>query len=71
MAQLRSEKYVNNLPAILTANTIYYVKTGVGFDMYITNDTGTIVAFPINMSSLGAGLSFQDILRIKTILNNI
>ena len=51
MAELRSEKYVNNLPAVLTANTIYYVKTGSTFDMYITNDIGTLVAYPMNIGS--------------------
>lgn len=48
MAELKSEKYVASLPGTLIANTIYYVKSGTGFDMYITNDIGIIVAYPVN-----------------------
>ena len=70
MAQLRNEKYVSNLPTTLVANTIYYVKNGAGFDMYVTNDTGIIVAYPLNIPVVSA-LSFQEVLRQKTILNNL
>jgi hypothetical protein len=52
MAELRSEKYVNSLPATLVANTIYYVKNGANFDMYITNNSGTIIAYPLNTSPI-------------------
>ncbi len=69
--ELRNEKYVSSLPGVLIANTIYYVKNGLGFDMYITNDSGTIVAYPLHTSSSPSGISFQESLRIKTILNNI
>lgn len=48
MAELRNEKYVSSLPGVLIANTIYYVKNGLGFDMYLTNDSGIIVAYPLN-----------------------
>lgn len=51
MAELRNEKYVNALPATLIANTIYYVKNGANFNMYITNNNGTIIAYPLNTSS--------------------
>ena len=51
MAEIRSEKYVTNLPSTLIANTIYYVKNGLGFDMYITNNNGIIIAYPINTSN--------------------
>ena len=70
MAELRSEKYVNSLPSVLIANTIYYVKNGAGFDVYITNNSGTIIAYPLNTSS-SSGITFQEVLRIKIILNNI
>ena len=71
MSELRNEKYVNNLPGILVANTIYYVKNGAGFDIYITNNSGTIIAYPLNTSTPSLGLTFQEVMRIKTILNNI
>lgn len=51
MAELRNEKYVNSLPSILVANTIYYVKNGAGFDVYITNNSGTIIAYPLNLTT--------------------
>ena len=71
MAELRIEKYVNNLPSVLIANTIYYVKNGAGFDVYITNNSGTIIAYPLNLVSSLSGITFQENIRIKTILNNI
>ena len=71
MAELRSEKYVNNLPGVLIANTIYYVKNGAGFDVYITNNSGTIIAYPLNIVAPSSGLTFQEVLRMKTILNNL
>ena len=70
MAELRIEKYVNNLPSVLIANTIYYVKNGAGFDVYITNNSGTIIAYPLNLVS-SSGLNFQENMRLKIILNNI
>ena len=71
MSELRNEKYVNSLPGVLIANTIYYVKNGAGFDVYITNNSGTIIAYPLNIVAPSSGLIFQEVLRIKTILNNI
>jgi len=57
MAQLRAEKYVSNLPGVLEANTIYFVRTGAGFDIYVTNDTGTIVAYPLNASTSSTNIT--------------
>jgi hypothetical protein len=48
MELVRYEKVVSSLPWTLTANTIYLVRTGTGFDMYVTNDTGLVVAYPVN-----------------------
>ena len=53
MAELRVEKYVSNLPGVLEANTLYFVRTGTGFDLYVTNNIGTIVAYPLNASGGG------------------
>lgn len=36
------EKVISNLPNTLTANTIYIVRRGTGFDMYVTDITGEI-----------------------------
>ena len=55
--QLKVEKYVASLPGVLEKNTIYYVKNGAGFDMYVTNDTGTVVAFPLNSTKEDTGIT--------------
>jgi hypothetical protein len=54
MAELRSEKYVNNLPVTLVANTVYYVKSGSSVDVYVTNDSGTIVAYPASSNGVAS-----------------
>lgn len=55
MAQLRTHKFVASLPAQLEADAIYYVRTGAGFDQYVTNHSGTIVAYPLNQSGGSGG----------------
>lgn len=41
-------KVVAALPSELLADAIYYVRSGTGFDIYVTNASGTIVAYPTN-----------------------
>jgi hypothetical protein len=48
MAKIQHNKVVSTLPGILEPNTLYYVRVGQGFDLYATNDSGTIVAYPLN-----------------------
>lgn len=36
------QKVVASLPAVMTANTIYAIRRGVGFDLFITNSSATI-----------------------------
>lgn len=64
MAELRTEKHVATLPGTLTANTVYYVKNGSVIDIYITNNSGTIIAYPLNTSS--GSVTYED-----TIINAI
>jgi hypothetical protein len=47
MATLRFAKVVSSLPATLTPNTLYLVRTGAGFDLYVSDATGSI-AYPVN-----------------------
>lgn len=61
MALLRVSKVVSSLPGSLDANTVYFVRVGAGFDLYVTNDTGTVVAYQIN-SPAGSGLSQQEVM---------
>src|SRR5690606_4719163 len=51
MAVIKHHKHVAALPATLEANSVYYVRTGAGFDIYVTNDSGLVVAYPLNTQS--------------------
>lgn len=50
MAQVKHHKFVAALPVELEADAIYYVRAGAGFDLYVTNSSGTVVAYPGNYS---------------------
>jgi hypothetical protein len=50
---LRVEKIVGALPGVITANTIYAVRTGAGFDLYVSDSTASI-AHALNLPS-GSG----------------
>ncbi|WP_337058221.1 hypothetical protein [Pseudomonas sp. USHLN015] len=58
MAKISQIKVVAALPAELVADAIYYVRVDTGFDIYVTNSSGTVVAYPSNYQrkadSLGA-----------------
>lgn len=41
MADLKFEKRLNSLPATLTADTVYLVKSGDTVEMFISDSTGT------------------------------
>lgn len=47
MAELRVEKVVASPPDPLEPDTIYYVRAGQGFDLYVTDATG-VVAHSLN-----------------------
>lgn len=54
MAQIKVDKVVVALPSTLEPNTVYAVRVGVGFDLYMSDDTGSI-AHPLNSNgSTGA-----------------
>lgn len=60
MAKVLQHKVVSALPAPLEANSIYFVRVGTGFDIHVTNSSGTIVAYPINREPLiAAGTADQ------------
>ncbi len=48
MATVKHHKVVAALPAELESDAIYYVRTGAGYDQYVTNGAGLIVAYPLN-----------------------
>lgn len=41
MADLIARKEVASLPGTLAPDTLYFVRTGAGFDLYLTDNTGT------------------------------
>lgn len=53
MAQVKFHKFVAALPAELEADAIYYVRAGAGFDIYVTNSSGVVVAYPLNVAAPG------------------
>jgi hypothetical protein len=64
MTVLRFAKVVANLPATLEPNTLYLVRVGSGFDIYVSDLTGNI-AYSINGSQLedtiaGNGLTLSN-----------
>ena len=54
MSAFKASKTVNALPDPLEASTLYCVRSGAGFDLFLTNEAGLVVAYPLN---LGAGTS--------------
>jgi hypothetical protein len=48
MAVIRFAKVVSNLPAVLNSDTVYLVRKNDGFDLYVSDTTGSI-AYPINV----------------------
>lgn len=50
MANLAVHKVVSALPGTLTPNAVYAVRVGVGFDLYMSDSTGS-VAHKINSGS--------------------
>lgn len=54
MGVIRFKKVIANLPAQLEPDTVYAVRTGAGFDLYISDATGS-VAHALNLSSQSSG----------------
>lgn len=61
MAQVKFQKIVSSLPESLAADTIYFVRVGAGFDLYVTNKTGTIVAYALNTNKVTDVATAEDI----------
>lgn len=56
MSALSISKVVSALPSTLVADTIYMVRVGTGLDIYVTNSSGTIVAYKTNADLNAAAL---------------
>ena len=55
MALIRFIKQVGTLPSTLTADTLYAVRAGTGFDLYVTDMTGAI-AYKVNVPVPGGAV---------------
>lgn len=45
---IKYHKVVAALPSTLDPNSVYYVRVGTGFDLYVTNDAGLVAAYQLN-----------------------
>lgn len=70
MAQINQHKVVASLPDPLEANSIYYVRVGEGFDIYVTNGSGVVVEYSLN-AALAVGEIQQQIGDISAALDAI
>lgn len=52
MAEIKHFKVVASLPSPLEPDSVYYVRVGQGYDQYVTNGVGVVVAYEAN-SKLG------------------
>jgi len=52
MSAVRFHKVVGSLPGTLEANSVYFLRTGAGFSIHITNDLGQVEAYNLNTSSV-------------------
>ena len=48
MAEIKHFKVVASLPSLLEPDSIYYVRVGQGYDQYVTNGVGVVVAYEAN-----------------------
>ena len=60
MSVFRARKYIGSLPATIDPNTLYFIRTGGGFDLYCSDTTGSI-AHPLNG---GSGSGINDLLAL-------
>lgn len=51
MSAIKFHKVVGSLPGTLEANSVYFLRTGAGFSIHITNDLGQVEAYNLNTSS--------------------
>ena len=52
MSAVKFHKVVGSLPGNLEANSVYFLRTGAGFSIHITNDLGQVKAYNLNTSSV-------------------
>lgn len=58
--RIAHQKIVSALPATLDADTVYFVRVGAGFDQYVTNSTGTVVAYRANAAGAAGQVQYNN-----------
>lgn len=77
MAELKVHKVVGSLPETLEASSLYIVRTGAGFDLHVTNESGLVVAYALNQSSgdvsgkMDKTANLSDVLSIPSARGNL
>lgn len=66
MTIFKTEKVIAALPGVLTADTVYFVRAGVGIDVYVSDSTGS-VAHKINASTIAEISGLQSALDEKAL----
>ena len=51
MSAVKFHKVVGSLPSTLEANSVYFVRVGLGFSIHLTNDIGQVTSYDLNTSS--------------------
>ena len=51
MSSIKFHKVVGSLPGTLEANSVYFVRVGLGFSIHLTNDIGQVTSYDLNTSS--------------------
>ena len=67
---IKFEKSIARLPTLLTADTLYAVRSGAGFELYISDMTGTI-AYRSNSASGGSSLEVRTVNAQNTATNSV
>jgi len=70
MATLRFAKVVASLPATLAPDTLYLVRTGAGFDLYVSDATGSI-AYPVNSPASPAQIAYPKRIATPKIVGDV
>lgn len=59
MSLFLAEKVISSVPEILSPDTVYFVRVGVGFDLYVSDSTGS-VAHKLNSNGSSAVVVVDD-----------
>lgn len=51
MSAIKFHKVVGSLPGTLEANSVYFVRVGLGFSIHLTNDIGQVTSYDLNTNS--------------------